>query len=414
MGETRWGRPMGEARGGVPFCGFCGLMRGAGKGWGMHTRDILEKLIGFETVSVLPNRALIDWVRDLLAVAGIASVVIPDATGHKANLYASTGPGAGVMLSGHTDVVPVDGQAWTKPPFALTEADGRYYGRGVCDMKGFVASALSAMLTAAHRPLRTPLHLALSYDEEVGCIGVASLIDMLAASPVKPIMCIVGEPTGMQVATGHKGKIGMRAIFTGREGHSALAPMAVNALHMGADFIGAVRALQARIEAGGARDGDYDVPYSTLHVGRMNGGTALNIVPNLCTVDYEVRNLAEDDPHLLLAELHAAAAQIVAATGAAEAGVSYAQLMAYPGLGTPTDAQVVRFVKSLTGANGTIKVAYGTEGGLFSARLAIPTVICGPGSMSQGHKPDEWVTIEQMDRCDAMLAALTDRLQAGL
>ena len=385
----------------------------------MDTRDILARLIGFETVSALPNRALIDWVQGLLADAGIAAQVIPDATGHKANLYASVGDGAGVMLSGHTDVVPVDGQAWTVPPFALSQGNGRYYGRGVCDMKGFVACALAMMVTAAGRQaagrrLKTPLHLALSYDEEVGCIGVRSLIDMLAAAPVKPAMCIVGEPTGMLVATGHKGKIGRRATFTGREGHSALAPLAVNALHMGADFIGAVRALQARVTATGHRDGDYDVPYSTLHVGRMNGGTALNIVPNLCTVDYEVRNLAEDDPQLLLAELATAAAGIVAATGAAEAGVSYVELMQYPGLGTPTDAEVVRFVNTLTGANGTIKVAYGTEGGLFSARLGIPTVICGPGSMSQGHKPDEWISLEQMARCEAMLAALLDRLEAGI
>ena len=385
----------------------------------METRDILQKLIGFDTVSALPNRALIDWVQDLLARSGIVSQVIPDASGHKANLYASVGEGAGVMLSGHTDVVPVEGQGWTRPPFALSESAGRYYGRGVCDMKGFVACALSAMLEAgrrqaAGRRLRTPLHLALSYDEEVGCIGVASLIEMLAAAPVQPAMCIVGEPTGMQVATGHKGKIGLRATFTGREGHSALAPMAVNALHMGADFIGAVRTLQARVAATGHRDGDYDVPYSTLHVGRMQGGTALNIVPNLCTVDYEVRNLAEDDPELLLAELRAAADRIVQATGAAEAGVSYAQLMAYPGLGTPTDAAIVRFVKDLTGANGTIKVAYGTEGGLFSARLGIPTVICGPGSMAQGHKPDEWISLEQMARCEVMLAVLLDRLEAGL
>ena len=381
----------------------------------MQTRALLDRLIGFETISHLPNRALIDWVQGLLAGAGIASVLIPDASGHKANLYATVGPpGAGVMLSGHTDVVPVEGQAWSRPAFQLTEADGRYYGRGVCDMKGFVACAVAAMLQAARLQLRTPLHLALSYDEEVGCIGVASLIDMLAAAPVRPAMCIVGEPTGMQVATGHKGKIGLRATFTGREGHSALAPLAVNALHMGADFIQAVRALQARVAATGARDGDYDVPYSTLHVGRMHGGTALNIVPNLCTVDYEVRTLAEDDPGGLLAELRAAADRIVAATGAPEAAVSIRTLMDYPGLGTPTDAAVVRFVKGLTGANGTMKVAFGTEGGLFSARLAIPTVICGPGSMAQGHKADEWVSVEQIGRCEAMLAALLARLEAGI
>ena len=381
----------------------------------MDTRDILAMLISFDTVSARPNRALIGWVADFLAGAGIASQVIPDATGHKANLYATVGgDGPGVLLSGHTDVVPVDGQAWTVPPFALTEAEGRYYGRGACDMKGFVACALFAMQTAARRPLRTPLHLALSHDEEVGCIGVASLIDMLAAAPFRPLMCIVGEPTGMQVATGHKGKIGIRASFAGREGHSALAPLALNALHLGVDFVNEVRALQARIAAGGARDGDYDVPFTTLHVGRMQGGGPLNIVPNLCEVDYEVRNLAQDDGDALMGELAAAARRIVAASGAPEAGVSFADLMRYPGLGTPTDAAVVRFVQSLTGANTTMKVAFGTEGGLFSERLGIPTVICGPGSMAQGHKPDEWVSIDQMARCEAMLAALLGRLEAGI
>ena len=205
-------------------------------------RAILERLVAFDTVSSEPNMALILYVKALLEDAGIAVTLVPDAAGGKANLYASTGPaGAGVMLSGHTDVVPVTGQAWTKPPFALTEAAGRLYGRGTADMKGFVACAVAAMLEAARRPLRVPLHLALSYDEEIGCMGVRSLIDLLEAAPVRPRFCIVGEPTGMQVATGHKGKVALRATCVGREGHSALAPMALNALHLAADFIGVVR-----------------------------------------------------------------------------------------------------------------------------------------------------------------------------
>ncbi len=381
----------------------------------MTTEEILARLIAFDTVSANANRPLIDWVAGFLAGHGIAATVIPDAGGDKANLYATAGPQdrGGVLLSGHTDVVPVEGQAWTKPPFALSKADGRYYGRGTADMKGFVACALTAMIDASARDLAVPMHLALSYDEEVGCLGVHSLIDMLAAAPFRPVMCIVGEPTGMAVATGHKGKIGMRAVFAGREGHSALAPLAVNALHMGADFINAVRAMQARIEATGARDGDYDVPYTTLHVGRMAGGGPLNIVPNRCEVDYEVRNLAEDDPVEIMEELAAIARGLAAATGAPEAGVSFGEIMRYPGLGTPTDAGVVRFVQSLTGANGTIKVAFGTEGGLFDQRLGVPVAICGPGSMMQGHKPDEFVTVEQMGLCAAMLGRLVERLVAG-
>jgi len=384
----------------------------------MQTADILALLIGFDTTSSKPNRALMDWVQDLLAGAGIAAQIIPDASGGKANLYATIGPQdrAGVMLSGHTDVVPVDGQVWTRPPFQLTEAGGRYYGRGTTDMKGFVASALSAALVAARRPLETPLHLALSYDEEVGCLGVPSLIDMLAQAPFRPAMCIVGEPTGMQVATGHKGKIALRATCTGREGHSALAPMALNALHLGADFLGALRRLQDEVAETGLRDGDYDVPYTTLHVGKMQGGVQVNIVPNSCTLDFEIRNLAGDDPQVLIDRLRVEADRITAPLKAAfpEATITIDRLWDYPGLGTPTSAPVVQFVKSLTGANGTMKVAFGTEGGLFSTRLGIPTVICGPGSMAQGHKPDEWVSVEQLARCDAMLAALLDRLEAGL
>ncbi|MFN0113592.1 MAG: acetylornithine deacetylase [Paracoccaceae bacterium] len=381
----------------------------------MNSIDILDRLIAFDTVSARPNAPLIHWVGNLLRDHGIESTVIPDASGHKANLYASVGPQdrGGVLLSGHTDVVPVEGQAWTKPPFALTRDGGRLYGRGTADMKGFVACALSAMISASEQELAVPLHLALSYDEEVGCLGVHSLIDMLAAAPFRPRMCIVGEPTGMAVATGHKGKIGTRAVFTGREGHSALAPLALNALHLGVDFVNEVRALQAHVERQGQRDGDYDVPYTTLHVGRMAGGGPLNIVPNRCEVDYEVRNLAADDAVEIMEELATRARAVAAATGAPEAGVTFAEIMNYPGLGTPTDAGVVRFVKSLTGANGTIKVAFGTEGGLFDQRLGVPVAICGPGSMTQGHKPDEYVTEEQMALCGRMLERLVGRLQAG-
>lgn len=384
----------------------------------MQARAILDRLIAFDTVSARPNRALMDYVAALLADAGVSATLIPDATGGKANLYATIGPQdrSGVMLSGHTDVVPVDGQVWTHPPFQLTEADGRLYGRGAADMKGFVACAIAAAISAAQRPLRTPLHLALSYDEEIGCMGVRSLIDMLAGAPVRPAMCIVGEPTGMQVATGHKGKIALRATCIGREGHSALAPMALNALHLAADFITALRALQAEVAATGPRDGDYDVPYTTLHAGKMQGGVQVNIVPNHATVDFEIRSLAGDDPETLISRLRTAAEAIVAPLRAEfpEAAITVDRLWDYPGLGTPSDAGVVNFVKSLTGANGTMKVAFGTEGGLFHSRLGLPTVICGPGSMAQGHKPDEFVTIEQMDRCEAMLAALVARLEAGL
>lgn len=383
----------------------------------MTSIDILARLLAFDTVSTKPNLALITWVRDLLTAAGARITLIPDASGTKANLFATTGPeGPGIMLSGHTDVVPVDGQAWTVPPFALTRAQGRLYGRGAADMKGFVACAIAAMLAACRRDLATPLHLALSYDEEIGCLGVGSLIDMLAAAPTRPLMCIVGEPTGLQVATGHKGKVALRTTCTGREGHSALAPLALNALHLATDFIGVVRGVQARLVATGTRDGDYDVPYSTLHVGKLHGGVQVNIVPQTAVLDWEIRALATEDVPALLAEVQAGAEAILAPLRPTfpEAAIRTERRWDYPGLGTAPEAGVVRFVQSLTGANGTIKMAFGTEGGLFDARLGVPTVICGPGSMAQGHKPDEYVTEDQLARCDAMLAALTDRLVAGI
>jgi acetylornithine deacetylase len=385
-------------------------------------RAIFETLMQFDTTSANPNMALMLYVQRVLAEAGITSQLIPDSAGQKANLFATVGPAdrGGVMLSGHTDVVPVQGQTWTQPPFALTEQAGRYYGRGACDMKGFVACAIAAMIDAAQaeaagKPLKTPLHLALSYDEEIGCMGVRSLIDLLQSAPVRPRMCIVGEPTGMQVATGHKGKIALRATCLGREGHSALAPLALNALHLAADFVNEVRQLQARVADSGLRDGDYDVPYSTLHVGKLNGGVQVNIVPNTAVIDFEIRSLAGEDTGALIADLRAAAEAIVAPLRAdfPEAEIRIERLWDYPGLGTPSDAAVVNFVKSLTGANGTIKVAFGTEGGLFDAHLGIPTVICGPGSMAQGHKPDEYVTVEQIARCQSMLAALLVQLQNG-
>lgn len=380
-------------------------------------RDILDRLLAFDTVSSKPNMELMGYVRGLLEAAGLQVTLVPDAGGGKANLYASTGPegAGGVMLSGHTDVVPVDGQHWTKLPFALTEAEGRYYGRGAADMKGFVACAVEAMLVAAKKPLKVPLHLALSYDEEIGCMGVRSLIDLLAAAPVKPRFCIVGEPTGMQVATGHKGKVALRATCVGREGHSALAPLALNALHLAGDFLAAVRRVQAEVAETGLRDGDYDVPYTTLHVGKMSGGVQVNIVPNHAVLDFEIRSLAGEDVAGLIRRLEAEAEAIVAPLRGEfpEAAIRVERLWDYPGLGTPSDAEVVRFVKGLTGANGTIKVAFGTEGGLFNQRLGVPTVICGPGSMAQGHKPDEFVSVEQIERCRGMLGALVDRLEAG-
>lgn len=382
------------------------------------TQSLLRKLIAFPTVSADPNIELIQFCAALLEGVGARVQVIGDGTGKKANLFATIGPQgkAGALLSGHTDVVPITGQAWTVPAFDMTEQSGKLYGRGTTDMKGFVASALMAALRAAKLDLQTPLHLALSYDEEIGCVGVRSLIDMLAQAPFRPQFCIVGEPTSMRVATGHKGKTAARVTTKGHAAHSALAPTALNAIHMACDMIGFLRGLQDKLATSGAHDNAYDVPYSTVHVGQINGGIALNIVPDHAEFLFEIRNLDGDDPADILATITAEKERYLARIQDQfqDAGITIEVTNAYPSLSTDPASDVVGVVQSLAKTNQTIKVAFGTEGGLFSSKLGVPTVVCGPGSMDQGHKPDEFIEISQLAACDDMMSALLDRLVAGI
>jgi acetylornithine deacetylase len=383
----------------------------------MDMRAILDRLIAFETVSHMTNLPLMRFVEGLLAEAGIPSTLIMDETGEKANLWARVGPAdvPGVILSGHVDVVPVEGQSWTRPAFAVTQDGSRLYGRGTTDMKGFDACAIACMLAAAKRDLQVPLILALSYDEEIGCRGVGSMIDAMTDWPVPPRLCIVGEPTSMEAAIGHKGKVALRITCTGRAGHSSLAPHALNAIHMAMDFGAGVRALQAEIASAGPFDTEYDVPYTTLHMGKISGGVQVNVVAHTCVIDIEIRSLAEDDPQTLIARLKAVAEAVVAPLRGdfPEAAIAIERLWDYPGLGTDAEADVVTFVKKLTGSNAHIKVAYGTEGGMFAQRLGLPTVICGPGAMAQGHMPDEYIELAQLQRCKAMMDALLARCETG-
>jgi len=377
---------------------------------------ILKHLVSFNTVCRTPNMELIDFARHHLEEAGVSCQVLKNEAGTNANLFATIGPSdrPGVMLSGHTDVVPVEGQNWSSDPFQLKERDDRFYGRGTADMKGFIACVLHMATIAAKRDLTTPLHIALSYDEEIGCIGVRRMLDVLTQTDFQPRFCIVGEPTGLSVATGHKGKIDARATCIGKEAHSSLTPSGFNAIHLACDFIQTLRNKQADLEAHGARDGDYDVPYTTLHAGIVAGGVALNIVPNQSHVDFEIRNIKGDDPLAILEEIKAHAVEISAPGKQRfpETGITIDVINSYPGLDTPPDAEIVSFVKSLTGGNSTTKVSFGTEGGLFNERLGVPTVVCGPGSMDQGHKPDEFITRSEIEKCDAMLDALLEHLSA--
>jgi acetylornithine deacetylase len=379
----------------------------------MNTLELLDRLIAFPTVSRDPNRDLIEFVRQFLAQRGIGADLYLAEDGRKANLFATVGPAdkPGVMLSGHTDVVPVDGQSWSKDPFRMTLTDGKAYGRGAADMKGFLACALLLADRAAHERLATPIHFAFSHDEEIGCVGVRSMIDGLVTRALQPRFAIVGEPTSMRIATGHKGKIAARATCCGTTGHSALAPRALNAIHLACDFIDSLREQQNRIEREGPWDDDYEVPYTTLHVGRIDGGTALNIVPNWCIVDFEIRHIAQDDAGARLDRLMNEAAVIATRRRDVfpQAHIGIDIFNDYPGLATPAYADVVRFVGGLVTSPHLSKVDFGTEGGLFSKRLAVPVVVCGPGSMDQGHKPDEFIALDQLEACDRMMERLLER-----
>jgi acetylornithine deacetylase len=383
----------------------------------MTSRSIsyLEKLIGFATVSRDSNLDLIAFARSKLESAGAHCTLIGSDDGRKANLLAALGPQhiPGILLSGHTDVVPVDGQAWTSDPFRLRRSGDRLYGRGSADMKGFIACCLSLFEEAGRHKLNRPLLLALSYDEEVGCIGVRRLIDMMETMTTKPRFCIVGEPTSLQVVTAHKGKVGMNVLCKGLEAHSSLAPLAVNAVYLALDLIAEIRAVQRDIAATGARDGDYEVAYTTLHAGNIAGGEVINIVPNRCSFDYEIRHLPEDRPEAIAWRIEAAAGRILAEARKIYAGadIVFRPTSSYPALDTKPDSEVVNFVKALTRGNSTGKITFGTEGGLFQQRLDIPTVVCGPGNIAVAHKPDEYIEVSQMAACDAMLARLLAQLQ---
>lgn len=376
----------------------------------------LERLIAFPSVSRDSNLGLIAHVQGFLEGLGVSSLLVHSEDRRKANLWATIGPAErpGIVLSGHTDVVPVEGQAWSTDPFRLERRGGNLYGRGTADMKGFIACCLRAAEIAAARKLNTPLHLAFSYDEEIGCVGVRRLLDILKDAPVKPRLCIVGEPTMMQAVTAHKGKLGFRVTAHGLEAHSSLAPIGVNAIYMAADLIGAIRAIQKNIAETGLRDGDYEVAYTTLHVGKIQGGEVMNIVPNRCSFDFEIRYLPEDDGEAIAARIRAAAEDIAPGYRGvfSEARFEFAELQSYPAMNTPVDSEAVKFVHALTGGNSTGKITFGTEGGLFQKALGTPAVVCGPGNIAVAHKPDEHVSEAQMAQCDRMLERLVDKLAA--
>ena len=377
---------------------------------------LLRDLVAFDTTSRHSNLALIDYVQDYLTGLGVDSELVFDETGSKANLYATIGPDniGGVMLSGHTDVVPIDGQNWHSDPFTLTEKDALYFGRGTADMKGFIACVLAEVPRMTSLALKSPVHIALSYDEEVGCLGVRRLIETLSGAPVLPRMAIIGEPTAMQVVCAHKGKRAFRVSVGGRSAHSAYPTDGVNAIEYAVDLIARIRQLQADIRVHGPFDQAYRVPNTTLHVGTIRGGSALNIVPESCVFEFEIRHLPEQDVDALVDEITDYASEtLLPAMQAADpdTAITIESLTRYPGLATGRDEPVIGFVQSLLGGDrSTEKISFGSEAGLFKGELGIPGVVCGPGSIQQAHRPDEFVAIEQLDICAGMLGRLVDGL----
>ena len=374
--------------------------------------DLLEHLIAFDTVSSKSNLELIAFVETYLAEYGIASrrTVSPD--GEKANLFATIGPeeAGGVVLSGHTDVVPVEGQPWTSDPFALTRRDGRLYGRGTSDMKAFIAVCLALAPEAARSALRKPLHFAFSFDEEVGCTGVGHLLADVTDNLPLPGAVIIGEPSDMKLVNAHKGGYGFRTTVVGKEAHSSQLHRAGHAVYAAIDLIQFVRQIAEEKRQAAPPDSPFDPPYSTLSVGTISGGTALNIVPRECVFVWEMRPLPGDDAEEVLARFNRYAETEVLPRlreTAPEASIVTEMEAAVPPLRPEAESPAEALVRLLTGANQAHVVSYCTEGGLFQ-RAGMSTVICGPGSIDQAHKPDEFIEIAQIGACEQFVRRLIE------
>lgn len=377
------------------------------------TIDMITRLIGFDTTSRNSNLELLAFVAEYLQSLGVDSELVHNDEGTKANLYATLGPAdrPGIALSGHTDVVPVDGQDWHTDPFQVVEKDERLYGRGTSDMKSFIGVCLALAPEFLARDIETPLHFAFSHDEEVGCIGVRSLIEVLERRPIKPSAVVIGEPTEMKVVRAHKGKLSYRCHVRGHEAHSSLTNIGVNAVEAAAEAVAYLKGMARRHRDDGPFDSELSPPYTTVHTGTIRGGTALNIVPKSCSFEFEFRHLPEDDAEALLDELRRHVAENIEPEMQATqpgTGFEFEAMSHIPALSTDEDADVVQLVKALTGQNSTGKVSFGTEAGLFQIG-GMPSVVCGPGSIEQAHKPDEYISTDQIHQCETFMRKLFER-----
>ncbi len=381
----------------------------------MSDVEAVDWLVGFDTTSSKPNLPLIDAVADYLSGHGAAVRKVADETGTKANLFATFGPSepGGIVLSGHSDVVPVEGQPWTSDPFRMVERDGRLYGRGTTDMKGFIGCAVALAPEIAAAPLSRPIHIALSYDEEVGCVGVRPLIALIGRELPRPGLAIVGEPTGMKVVNAHKGISQQETVVTGRDGHSSRPAAGVSAILYAGEFISHIESVIGGLPKDGAA-ASFDPPGTTFNIGAITGGTAVNIIARRCAFRWEFRQTPNVDPADVLARLDGFAVRALVPRMRAvdpDAGIETIVNIAAPTLGplpgSPAEALALR----LTGQNGADTAAYVCEAGLF-AEAGIPSIVCGPGSVAQAHQPDEFVSRSQIADCTAFLRRVIDSAAA--
>ena len=378
------------------------------------TLGLMDRLIAFPTVSSDSNRDCIDWIADYFRALGARIEITSEAAG-KANIFATLGPetDGGIILSGHTDVVPVEGQKWSRDPFKMVRQDGALFGRGTCDMKGFVAAAMAMAPKYAAMNLKRPVHFAFTYDEEVGCLGARVLVNQLIKRGLKPSVCIIGEPTSMRIIEGHKGMCEYTTEFRGVEGHSSNPDLCVNALEYAHKFMSKLMEVRAQLPAMAPLNSRFIPPYSTSSICSCHSGSTHNVVPSLAEIEWEMRVVQRSDREWLRAQMCRFVDEELRPEMQAKspiADVIETVCIETEGLEPEPDSEAVKIVQELTGGNSTEVVAFGTEAGLF-ARAGISSVLCGPGSIEQAHKPDEFVTEDQMITCLRMLEQLNNKLQ---
>lgn len=375
--------------------------------------EFLDKLISFDTTSSKSNMNLINYIEEYLLSFGVKSQIIKDEHEDKANLHAIIGPKNinGIMLSGHTDVVPVKGQSWSTAPFKMQEKEGKLFGRGSCDMKGFIACVLAKVPDFVHNDLKEPIHLAFSYDEETGCTGVHSLVDVVRNLAVKPRACIVGEPTSMKVVNSHKGIRHLLTKVYGHENHSS-TDRGVNAISYAAEIVGFIDKMQEEMRSRPALVEGFDPPYATVHAGRIQGGVAANITPNYCEVEWDYRPIPSTDEDEIFNRYEAFINEVIIPKMRIQSekfgDVKTDYLAKVPCLFPETGSEAEILVKHLAEQNSTHVVSYGTEAGIFHQKGGVPAVVCGPGSILQAHKADEYVEISELEACDKFLDRLLD------